>query len=732
MIQPGTYLNNRYEIIEKIGSGGMADVYKAKDHRLNRNVAIKVLKPEFSRDQNFVKKFRAEAQAAAGLSHPNIVNVYDVSEDNGMYFIVMELIEGITLKEFIQAKGKLSVRETVGITIQIAQGLEVAHQNHIIHRDIKPQNIILSRDGTAKVTDFGIAKAVTSNTITSNAVGSVHYISPEQARGGYSDEKSDIYSLAVTMYEMLSGRVPFTGDSTVNVALKHIQEEPIPLRELDPSIPVSIERIVQKCMQKKPERRYLSVSDLIVDLKRAIRNPDDDFVGTNSMMTGDAPTMVISERELNHIKGAAGVGTGTAAEMAARRRNGYSYDDDLDDEYSRDRRDPYRDDGRRRSYDDEPSSDRNGNYRRRPDRDDRSDEKELDPKVEKIMVAGGIVAVVILVLVIIFLLGRTIGLFRGGRETTTEEPTIESTEAFTTTEAPTETSTEETSSEEELRIPRIIGATLQEATDTLEAMGLTVERGEDKPSDIYEAGLVIEVTPNVNEVVQPGDVVTIILSSGSEEKTLQDLRGMSEEDALSYLNQNDLRQRIERQESDSVDKGKVISTSPAAGSSVEPGETITLVISEGRGQTTVPDLRGLTEEEAEAELSRKDLVKGKVSEEYSADVEEGKVISQETDRGSKVDKGTAVNFTISLGPQTFTVNVTFDNSFNPFATEEEEGYVQFVLDQNGEQTVVKEATLSYGDFPYSFEVESKISGDARIYMIVDGETMPGSVNVSFR
>ena len=222
MINPGMMISDRYEIIDRVGSGGMADVYKAKCHRLNRYVAIKVLKQEYSSDAKFVAKFRAEAQSVAGLSHPNIVNVYDVGEDNGLHYIVMELVEGITLKKFIEKKGKLDVKEAVGIGIQIAQGMEAAHNNHIIHRDIKPQNIIISKEGKVKVTDFGIAKAATSNTITSNAMGSVHYISPEQARGGYSDEKSDIYSLGVTLYEMLSGKVPFEGESTVTVALAHI------------------------------------------------------------------------------------------------------------------------------------------------------------------------------------------------------------------------------------------------------------------------------------------------------------------------------------------------------------------------------------------------------------------------------------------------------------------------------------------------------------------------------
>ena len=302
MISTGTFISDRYEILDKIGTGGMANVYKAKCHRLNRLVAIKVLKQEYSDDKKFVDKFRAEAQSAAGLSHPNIVNVYDVGEDDGLHYIVMELIEGITLKSFIERKGSLEIREATGIAIQIAMGMEAAHDNHIIHRDIKPQNIIISKEGKVKVTDFGIAKAASSNTITSNAMGSVHYISPEQARGGYSDEKSDIYSLGVTLYEMLSGKVPFTGDSTVSVALAHIQEDAIPLRTLTPEVPASLDRIVQKCMQKKPERRYMSASALIEDLKQSLVNPNGDFVKLVPTLVDDSPTISISENELNTIK----------------------------------------------------------------------------------------------------------------------------------------------------------------------------------------------------------------------------------------------------------------------------------------------------------------------------------------------------------------------------------------------------------------------------------------------
>ena len=273
MFEQGMIIQNRYEIIEEVGSGGMSVVYKAKCHVLNRFVAIKVLKPEFSDDKSFVSKFRIEAQSAAGLSHPNIVNVFDVGEENGYYYIVMELVEGITLKEYIQQNGRLPYQTALDFIMQICAGIEVAHEHHTIHRDIKPQNIIVSRNGTLKVTDFGIAKAATSNTIASSAMGSVHYISPEQARGGYSDERSDIYSLGITLYEMLTGRVPFEGENNVTVALMHIQSEMIPPREYYPDIPVGLEKIVLKATQKKPERRYLTTNAMLADLRKVAMDP---------------------------------------------------------------------------------------------------------------------------------------------------------------------------------------------------------------------------------------------------------------------------------------------------------------------------------------------------------------------------------------------------------------------------------------------------------------------------
>ncbi len=279
MIKEGVVLGKRYEILGRIGSGGMADVYKGKDHKLNRYVAIKVLKSDYRTDEVFIKKFLSEAQAAAGLMHPNVVNVYDVGQDRGLYYMVMELVEGITLKDYIEKKGRLSAKETISISIQMVTGLQAAHNQHIIHRDIKPQNIIISKDGKVKVTDFGIARATTSTqTISTSVMGSVHYTSPEQARGGIVDQKSDIYSIGITMYEMITGHVPFDGDSTVTVALKHLQEEIDSPAEEVPDIPYSLECIIMKCTQKNPGLRYHDCAALLLDLKRSLVDPDGDFV----------------------------------------------------------------------------------------------------------------------------------------------------------------------------------------------------------------------------------------------------------------------------------------------------------------------------------------------------------------------------------------------------------------------------------------------------------------------
>ncbi len=277
----GKLLGNRYEIIEKIGNGGMATVYKATDKVLKRNVAVKILRDEFTTDDEFIKRFEVEAQSAARLTHPNIVSIYDVGVDGNLYYIVMELIQGKTLKEIIvKEKGPLPWKWSINVSIQIASALEMAHRNNIIHRDIKPHNIIITEDGVAKLTDFGFAKAVSNSTITAfgTTIGSVHYFSPEHARGGFTDAKSDLYSLGVVMYEMVTGRVPFDADTPVSVALKHMQEEPVEPIELNPNLPIAVNKIIMRALQKDTTLRYQTASEMLVDLKKSLKDPEGDFV----------------------------------------------------------------------------------------------------------------------------------------------------------------------------------------------------------------------------------------------------------------------------------------------------------------------------------------------------------------------------------------------------------------------------------------------------------------------
>ncbi|MDE6960936.1 MAG: Stk1 family PASTA domain-containing Ser/Thr kinase, partial [Lachnospiraceae bacterium] len=371
MIKVGMIVGDRYEILEKVGVGGMAEVFKGKDHKLNRFVAVKVLKEEFRENGGFIKKFKEEAQAAAGLAHPNIVNVYDVGDERGIYYIVMELVEGITLKNYIERKGRLTVKEATSIAIQMSAGLEVAHNNQIVHRDIKPQNIIISREGKVKVTDFGIAKATTSQTTTSAAMGSVHYASPEQARGGYVDHRSDIYSLGVVLYEMVTGRVPFDGDTAVTVAVKHLQEEMVAPTTYNSEIPFSLEQIIRKCMEKSPDRRYQDIEDLLADLKQSLMDPEGDFVQMVDL-DSQARTVVMRKETTSKVR-------------AARRAEPVEEEDDEDEE----------------DYED--------------DEDEEDDEEELSPAVERIMTIAGVALAILIVAVLLFLLSRMLGI-KGGSD----------------------------------------------------------------------------------------------------------------------------------------------------------------------------------------------------------------------------------------------------------------------------------------------------------------------------
>jgi serine/threonine-protein kinase len=700
MLKPGMFISDRYEIIDKVGSGGMADVYKARDQRLNRFVAIKVLKPEYSSDKSFVNKFRGEAQSAAGLSHPNIVNVYDVGDDSGLHYIVMELVEGITLKRFIERKGKLEVKEAVGIAIQIAQGMEAAHDNHIIHRDIKPQNIIISRDGKVKVTDFGIAKATNSNTITSNAMGSVHYLSPEQARGGYSDEKSDIYSLGVTMYEMLSGKVPFAGDNTVSVALLHIQGEAMPLRELDPEIPVSIDKIVQKCMQKRPERRYHTASELITDLKKAITNPDGDFVQIPAFAPSDSPTINIGD-DINKIK------------------NGAYLDDDM-----------------RATKNLTPGAILE---------DEEEEELDtVDSKVEKVFLVGTIVAAVILGIVIIALVAWFL-VNKVGKDNDTGAVPTQSASEESPTPSVTGIPTDSAIDGEMYTVPDVVGQTQEDAEAAFKSLDQDVffQNTEDY-SDDYEAGYVIKQYPPAGNSRQKGTSVILTISIGKKNFEVPNVYGLTESQADIKLEEKNLVITHEYEDNSDIPAGEVIRTEPERETMVTAGTEVKVIISKGVENTkvSVPNLLGLTEADAETSLTGLGLVKGNVTYDTSDTFAEGQVCGQSYSADLQVDKGTKIDITISSGSGSgdgSSTNVQYIGSVtidaNPLADYEEGETVEIILEvqQPGHDAEsIFEGPLSAEDFPYTVpDIVGYSTDSGTVTMYVDGELYPQTWTAQF-
>ncbi len=608
MIKPGMYISERYEIIDKVGSGGMADVYKAKCHRLNRYVAIKILKNEYSSDKNFVAKFRAEAQSAAGLSHPNIVNVYDVGDDEGLYYIVMELVEGITLKKFIERKGRLEIKEAIGISIQIAQGMEAAHANHIIHRDIKPQNIIISRDGKVKVTDFGIAKAATSNTVSQNAVGSVHYLSPEQARGGYSDEKSDIYSLGVTIYEMLCGAVPFAGDNSVSVALSHINDEARPIRDLRPDVPVSIEKIVQKCMQKKPERRYLSASELIADLRCSITNPDGDFVKLASVSVSDSPTINMTDAEMESIKSAA--------------KSPAVY------------------------YDSHPETVSNS---KKVQKEEDEELDGVDPKFEKFIIVGTVITAVALGLALIYLVVNLSGVLDIFNKEEGVTPTPQATPTITLTPTPTP----EVVGMKEM--VSVVGLKLDDAIANLQMVssGFSVISDKEEYSKDVPKGYVIEQYPPEHASIAPDGTIELTISAGPEAKQIPNVAYYTLDKARTALEGIGFETKPSYEASTEYESGMVIRTEPAAEEFLEEGGTVTVVVSTGPDitLTDMPGLLGMTEEEAVAALAKAGLLQGSTNYTSSNRYAEGLVCFQSFTEGERVATGTKVDIALSTGPE---------------------------------------------------------------------------------
>ena len=701
MLKTGTIIAERYEILGKIGTGGMADVYKAKDHKLNRFVAVKVLKPEFREDTTFIRKFRSEAQAAAGLTHPNIVNVFDVGDDGGVYYIVMELIEGITLKEYIAKKGKLSIKEATSIAIQVSMGLEAAHNHGIVHRDVKPQNIIISTDGKVKVTDFGIARAASSNTISSNVMGSVHYSSPEQVRGGYSDEKSDIYSLGITLYEMVTGRVPFDGDTTVAIAIKHLQEEMVPPSVYTENLPYSLEQIILKCTQKSVGRRYEKMEDVIADLKHSLIDPQGNFV-TLSSVDNEAKTVVISDEELGEIKN------------TPRASSKKSDVEDLEDEI----------------YDTDYDSD-DEDYEETP-AGKKSDRKKKKKGPNSAVTIVALLAGAVVLVGAIFVIGKAAGIIGSdGAETTPQ------------TEQAADTADEDGM----VTVPVLVGKTEEEASALLEEEKLGKQMmGEENSTQ--EKGRISSQDIPAGTKVEQYTTLKYYISKGQQEITVPDVSGQTGVDAQQTLEDLGLTVTVQKEYSEADDSGwpltepgYVMTVSPEAGTSMTAGGTVTLTVSRGLdyGATAqIPNVVGMTKNEAITTLGKWADIQ--ITEQQSSEVPAGQVISQDPSATSE-DGDTAygnpdetISIVVSSGNQapadtTTTTDKTTDSASTADTAQ------QSTAAANGEVwkcTQTLNTPNGYQGGAIRLELIQEVNGETTSTKVVDGEaiTFPYTLDIT--
>lgn len=717
MLREGIIIGERYEIISRVGSGGMADVYKAMDHKLNRLVAVKVLKAEFRGDGSFIAKFRKEAQAAAGLAHPNIVNVYDVGEDRGLYYIVMELVEGITLKNYIDKKGKLSVKEATSIAIQVSLGLECAHNQGIVHRDVKPQNIIISVDGKVKLSDFGIAKAINSNTITANVMGSVHFSSPEQVRGGFADSKSDIYSLGITMYEMVTGRVPFDGDTTVAIAIKHLQEEIIPPSRYTPDLPYSLEQIILKCTQKNPERRYANIGLLIDDLKRSLIDPQGNFVqmtprDTNSQTIPTAAVAAAAASKTQKVQAK----TQTIAKTNTKYSDTSSYNK-YDDEYDDDDDDDY-------DYDTKSkSSSKRKKYK---------DSDAVSSKLEKAITIGGFLIGAIIIIILIIVIGNMSGLFNKKSGTSAQS-------ASTTTSS---SSTASSSSDaKQVSVPDFRGKTLEEAQSMAAQYGLTISQTGTQESNIYSEGQIMAQSPEAGTLADAGSAIQVVVSSGASKTTIPTgLTGMTQADAEAALSNVGLSASVQLQESD-TEEGKVVTVSPAEGSEVAAGSTVTLYVSKGKSSSTatinVPNVIGLSEASAKAAFDAVGLSYTTVTAE-SDSITEGNVVSTNPSAGTAVASGTTITLTISSGSSTDDEWVYYEGFEMP--QDYTGGTIRIELEQEGTTSLVYQGENPFGRYNfYTDTVYGKAgvsTGTIKMYEYNEStgeyEPLSGTITVDFK
>jgi len=536
--------NGRYRIIEKVGGGGMADVYRAEDQVLGRTVALKILHKQFASDEGFLERFRREARAAAKLTHPNIVSIYDVGEEGGVHFIVMEYVHGMTLKKLIQKDAPLSTEKVVHIGMQIAKAMEFAHEHEIIHRDIKPQNVIITDNGEIKVTDFGIARAGATSTMTRTGavMGTAHYISPEQAQGSIVGPTTDVYSLGVVMYEMATGELPFRGENPVSVALKHINDTPIPPRSVFGDLPASLEAVIIKCMAKNPNERYRSAEAVRDDLKRVIEGLPVKIMGAATSAAGDASDM-----------------TRTMAAQSSRPAGG---------------------DGRR--------------------------------KPKKALIAA-IIAVILLLLL-------------GGGAL-----------AYSLLSTPS------------VVVPDIKGKTLSQAQQALDAAGLKLQVEKEVTNEKVAPGRVISQDPAAGEKMKKGGTVTVVMSKGLETVVAPDLTGKTEAEAAEALKKAGLLLgKVGTGFSDTVAEGQVMAQSPKAGARVEKGGAVDITISSGSQQIKVPDVTNNT---VDAAISILENAGFKVDrfDDYNETIEKNHVIKQSPVSGDKAAKGSTVTITVSKG-----------------------------------------------------------------------------------
>ncbi len=749
LLNPGAVLGGRYEIIEKIGSGGMAVVYRGKDKKLDRFVTIKVLREEYIGDEEFIERFQSEACSAARLSHPNIVRVYDVGEDGDINFIVMEYIHGDTLKTAIRKKAPFDSRSTINVAIQIASALSQAHKAHIVHRDIKPQNILVGTDGVVKVTDFGIARAAraTTMTTTANAAGSVHYFSPEQARGGYVDEKSDIYSLGITMFEMITGVLPFQGNNSVAIALKHINEELPDIRQYNPNCYASLEGIIKKATMKKADERYANIDLMLADLIRA-RTDTSAFVKTE-----EKPS--VAEEALKAAAPAAGIRMSKRAEAAMELRAAQEKMEaeraeaakQMSDELPAEEEATRKTDAKeleyirsKRTEEEEPAAakeplvsfekygkklkiSKDDNYEgeymaveevrasKRPEKKRRNPRKEedydneRDRKAERKVIAAAIVTAIVIIAIISAVGLRALGGLGGIG-----------------------------AGEKNIETPVFIGMTYEEAVTEAERLGITLVKEGEEYSSYYDAGLVTWQSVNEGTMVAKNAKVGVKVSLGLSSEEMPNVVGEEEQKArekiISLVGTAPI---IEYEENEDVEPNTVISQNPDEGEKIDAHTKITLVVSKG-GQgddVIVPNVQGSTEDQARRELEAVGLTVGSVSRIESSTVVEGLVITQTLTPNSEVASGSVVNLVVSSGAPAAsepsgsgsgsgsgTTEATTSTKYYTLEAPAGAGdtvQVRVVKTDMDGTSVVEEGTKNLSDFPYSIAVMGRGNGTVTYY-----------------